>query len=69
MGEPGDIDYPFWKTLDETLVEAKEQIDLGRNAPSMESLGWRLKMAIMALKCASQIYGDRIVEMKNEKGE
>ena len=66
MGQSDDLDYPFFDTINTVLKEAHEQIDMARNAGIVE-LGWRLKMAIMALKCAAQIYGDKVAEMQKER--
>ena len=66
MGEPGDLDYAFFTTLDEVLKEVLEQIDMARNS-NMTQLGWRLKMASRALRCAMEIYGDEVAGIKEKK--
>jgi hypothetical protein len=63
----GTRDFAFWETIDEVLVEAREQIDYARNTERMVSLVIRLKMAERALQCALEIYGDKVAEMQKEK--
>ena len=67
MAEAGGDDVVFYAAIFDALNEAKDQIDYAKAAEGMVHLKIRLNMAITALKCACEIYGDRVVEMKKEK--
>lgn len=65
----GDKDYAVQLTIDEMLLEAAEQIEKARHAPSKVALGWRLKMASRALRCALEVYGDWFTVPEGKKNE
>lgn len=66
-GLDGEKDYAFYETLSEVLGVTTLHINKAINAEGMPLLGMSLKMASRALRCALEIYGDRVAEMQKEK--
>ena len=63
----GDKEYAFFETLNEIFVAIETQVAMAKTTSSLPMLGVRLKMASRAMRCALEIYGDRVAEMQKEK--
>jgi hypothetical protein len=57
------LEYGFYVTLNEVLLEVIDHIDGARNAPTNTALCVHLKMASRAMRCALEIFGDRFLPM------
>ena len=66
-------DYLFLAELDQVLDMTAEFIDKARHADTPVTIGAYLKMASRAMRCALEIYGERLGQnptvLKMEQGE
>jgi hypothetical protein len=56
----GDVDYAFYLTMYEVLEEVIVHCDRAQNCENDRMLEVHLKMASRAMRCALEIYGDRL---------
>jgi hypothetical protein len=70
MGEPDgnltSVDYPWLLTMYETLELVIVHCGYAQNAQDERTLGLHLKMASRAMRCALELYGDRLDKEKTK---
>jgi len=63
-GNLTEVDYPWLLTIYETLELVITHCGQAENAQDERTLGLHLKMASRAMRCALELYGDRLKEEK-----
>lgn len=61
-----ESDIAYLDTMNEVLVMALEFLEEARNAKDDVMMGAYLKMASRSLRCAMEIYGDRLARNRAE---
>jgi hypothetical protein len=63
-GDLDSDDYPWLLTLDEVLCLSIEHMEIARQSHTELMIGVHLKMASRAMRCALELYGDRLEKEK-----
>ena len=61
-----ESDFAYLDTMDEVLEMVLDYTEGARNAQEDVAMGAYLKMASRALRCALEIYGDRLAQNRVE---
>jgi hypothetical protein len=70
LDRQGDRDFAFYSTMDEVLLMAREHLELARHAPNDVLLGSYLRITARTMRCALEIYLDRLAANATElKGD
>jgi hypothetical protein len=62
-----DLDFAFYVTMDDTLTMARDLMEKARWAPDDRTLGAYLKMASRCVRCALELYADRLSKTEVKK--
>jgi hypothetical protein len=63
----GSRDFAFFVTMNDILKVVEKHVGYALFSDTHLTMGVHLKMASRALRCALEIYGDRVAEMQKEK--
>jgi len=55
-----DLDFAFYTTMNDVLMQARDLMEKARWAPDDRTLEAYLKMASRCVRCALELYADRL---------